>query len=93
MEGDSTMTSMWSQSAPQLSMRSASDAKLAKSDDSIDGAIFGDTPISDLLTRFGLITGLGSEEERSRWREMTRSLVRLKSLKRSRFYLVSILIS
>lgn len=40
-----TMMSMWSQSAPQLSMRSASDAKLAKSDDNIDGAIFAVTPI------------------------------------------------
>lgn len=39
------MMSMWSQSAPQSSMRWASGARLAKSDDSIDGAIFAGTPI------------------------------------------------
>jgi hypothetical protein len=37
---DRTMTSMWSQSAPRLTMRSASAARLAKSDESMDGAIF-----------------------------------------------------
>lgn len=37
------MMSMWSQSAPKRSIRSASDAKLEKSDDSIDGAIFAAT--------------------------------------------------
>jgi len=37
---DRTMMSMWSQSAPRRSMRSASEARLAKSDESIDGAIF-----------------------------------------------------
>lgn len=46
------MMSMWSQSAPQSSIRWASDAKLAKSDDNIDGAIFAATPISDFVTRF-----------------------------------------
>lgn len=40
-----TMISMWSQSAPQSSIRWASEAKLAKSEDSIDGAIFAWTPI------------------------------------------------
>lgn len=34
---------MWSQSAPHRTIRSASDAKFAKSEDSIDGAIFGFT--------------------------------------------------
>ena len=40
-----TIISMWSQSAPNLSILSASEAKLAKSEDSIDGAIFAATPI------------------------------------------------
>lgn len=39
------MMSMWSQSAPKWSMRWASEAKLAKSEESIEGAIFGVTPI------------------------------------------------
>lgn len=43
------MISMWSQSAPELIIRWASEAKLAKSDDSIEGAIFGVTPIFLLL--------------------------------------------
>lgn len=38
-----TIMSMCSQSAPQRSIRSASDAKFEKSDESIDGAIFGFT--------------------------------------------------
>jgi len=60
------MMSMWSQSAPQSSIRWASDAKLAKSDDNIDGAIFAATPIlilwPDLEARNG-ITGSDSGEE------------------------------
>lgn len=44
--------SMWSQSAPQLSMRWASEAKLAKSDESIEGAILGVTPIASILFFF-----------------------------------------
>lgn len=60
------MMSMWSQSAPQSSIRWASDAKLAKSDDNIDGAIFAATPIliswPDLEARNG-IAGSDSGEE------------------------------
>lgn len=50
--------SMWSQSAPQLSMRWASEAKLAKSDESIEGAILGVTPIVSI---FFFFWGLGFE--------------------------------
>lgn len=39
-EGDRTMMSICNQSAPRRTMRSASEARLAKSDESIDGAIF-----------------------------------------------------
>lgn len=39
------MMSMWSQSAPKSTIRLASAARFAKSEDSIDGAIFGDTTI------------------------------------------------
>ena len=42
------MMSMWSQSAPKESMRWASEAKLEKSEDNIDGAILAAT-IFDLL--------------------------------------------
>ena len=37
--------SMWSQSAPKSSMRWASEAKLAKSEESMEGAILGVTAI------------------------------------------------
>lgn len=37
--------SMWSQSAPESSMRWVSEAKLAKSEESMEGAILGVTPI------------------------------------------------
>lgn len=46
------MTSMWSQSAPHASMNWASDAKLAKSEDSMEGAIFAaGTP--SIVSEFG----------------------------------------
>ena len=59
--------SMWSQSAPRLSMRLASEAKLAKSDDSIDGAIFAATPISgfgNLVRRWERDRGIWGDRRR-----------------------------
>ena len=44
------MMSMWSQSAPNPTILSASDARFAKSDDSIDGAIFAFTAIAYSLS-------------------------------------------
>ena len=58
---------MWSQSAPRLSMRLASEAKLAKSDDSIDGAIFAATPISgfgNLVRRWERDRGIWGDRRR-----------------------------
>lgn len=57
------MMSMWSQSAPNLSMRSASDAKLAKSDDSIDGAIFAATPIFQNSQLYSTTFQFGGRED------------------------------
>ena len=50
---------MWSQSAPQSSMRWASEAKLAKSEDNIDGAIFAFTPI--FSDHFATLQGIWKE--------------------------------
>jgi len=66
--------SMWSQLAPKSIIRLASAARFAKSDDNIDGAIFGDTP-----TIFSGFNEFGREEESA----LGESTVRREEIRKS----------